>query len=70
MIDLPSLPPIRILRAFEKAGFWILREGKHTVMTNGKAAITIPHLHPVNRWTLEGIVKAAGMTAAEFRNLI
>jgi hypothetical protein len=39
-------------------------------MTNGKAVITIPRHNPVNRWTLGGIIKEAGLSVDEFRKLI
>jgi predicted RNA binding protein YcfA (HicA-like mRNA interferase family) len=70
LADIPSLPHLRVVGAFEKGGFRVLRQGKHTVMTNGKAVITIPRHNPVNRWTLAGIIKDAGMTVEEFRRLI
>src|SRR4051794_14848454 len=34
--------------AFEDAGFWILREGVHVVMTDGQHILTIPCEDPVN----------------------
>ena len=69
MADIPALPHLRIVRAFERAGFRVLRQGKHVVMTDGKAVITIPRHNPVNRWTLAGIVKEAGLSSDEFRKL-
>lgn len=41
----------------EKAGFRVLREGKHVVMTNDEAIVTVPRHNPVNRWTLGGYLK-------------
>jgi predicted RNA binding protein YcfA (HicA-like mRNA interferase family) len=67
LADLPSLPHLRVIRAFEKAGFRILRQGKHVIMTDGKAIITVPCHNPVNRWTLAGIIKEAGLTIEQFR---
>ena len=37
----------RAVRAFQKAGFRIAREGKHITMTNGDRIITIPRADPV-----------------------
>jgi hypothetical protein len=34
--------------AHERAGFRILRQGKHIVMTNGARIITIPRGNPLN----------------------
>lgn len=58
------------VRALEKAGFWVARQGKHIVMTNGKRIVTIPRHNPVNALTMGGIVKDSGLTEAEFRKLV
>jgi len=60
----------RAVRAFEKAGFWIAREGKHITMTNGERIITIPRANPVDAFTMAGIVKDAGLTIDDFRRLL
>jgi predicted RNA binding protein YcfA (HicA-like mRNA interferase family) len=69
LADVPSLPHLRVVRALEKAGFRILRQGKHVVMTDGTTILTVPRHNPVNRWTLAGILKDAGLTVEEFRKL-
>ena len=56
--------------AFQDAGFWILREGVHTVMTNGRRILTIPCEDPVLALTLEGIVRDAGLSLEKFRQLL
>ncbi len=58
------------MQAFEKAGFRIVRQGKHIVMSDGSHFITIPRRNPVNALTMGGIVKDAGMSVEEFRNLL
>jgi len=60
----------RAVRAFEKAGFKIVRQGKHIVMSDGSHFITIPRHNPVNALTMGGIVKDAGMSVEEFRELL
>ncbi|MBI3787932.1 MAG: type II toxin-antitoxin system HicA family toxin [Ignavibacteriales bacterium] len=70
MPKLPGLNHQRAVRAFEKAGFWIAREGKHITMTDGMHIITIPRANPVNSYTMAGIVKDAGLTIKEFKKLI
>ena len=61
----------RAVRAFEKAGFRVAREGaKHIVMSDGKRIITIPRHDPLNAFTLGGIVHDAGLTEEEFRTLL
>jgi hypothetical protein len=54
----------------EKAGFRIIRQGKHTIMSNDKVSIPIPRHNPINAFTLGGIVRTAGLTEEEFRDLL
>jgi hypothetical protein len=51
-------------------GFWIARQGKHIVMTDGRRIVTIPRHNPVNAMTMGGIVRDAGLTAEQFRELL
>jgi predicted RNA binding protein YcfA (HicA-like mRNA interferase family) len=70
---LPKIPGVNHLdavRAFEKAGFAIVRQGKHIVMSNGARILTIPRHNPVNAFTLGGIVRDAGLTVEQFRELL
>ena len=70
---MPRLPGInhqRALKAFEKAGFRIIRQGKHITMTNGERIITIPRANPINSFTMAGIVKDAGLGIKEFKELL
>jgi predicted RNA binding protein YcfA (HicA-like mRNA interferase family) len=56
--------------ALEKAGFTIIRQGKHIVMSDGTRQVTIPRHNPIKAFTLGGIVQDAGLTAEEFRKLL
>jgi predicted RNA binding protein YcfA (HicA-like mRNA interferase family) len=58
------------VRALEKAGFWIARQGKHIVMTDGTRVLTVPRHNPVNAITMGNIVRDAGLTNEEFRQLL
>lgn len=58
------------VRALEKAGFRIARQGKHIVMTDGVRILTIPRSNPVNAFTMGGIVRDAGISVDEFRVLL
>ena len=58
------------MRALQKAGFAIARQGKHIVMSNGIRILTIPRHNPVNAFTLGGIVRDAGLTVEQFRDLL
>jgi predicted RNA binding protein YcfA (HicA-like mRNA interferase family) len=69
----PSLPGInhqRAVKAFLKAGFRIIRQGKHITMTNDKRIITIPRASPVNAYTMGGIINDAGLSIGEFKELL
>jgi len=69
----PKLPDVNhqdAVRALEKTGFWIARQGKHIVMTDGQRIVTIPRANPVNAFTMGGIVQAAGLSVDEFRKLL
>jgi predicted RNA binding protein YcfA (HicA-like mRNA interferase family) len=58
------------VRALEKAGFRIIRQGKHIVMYNGTFQVTIPRHNPIKAFTMGGIVRDAGLTPEEFRKLL
>jgi predicted RNA binding protein YcfA (HicA-like mRNA interferase family) len=70
---LPKIPGVNHLaavRALEKAGFRVIRQGKHIVMSNGQRILTIPRHNPVNAITMGGIARDAGLTVDEFRALL
>jgi len=48
----------------------IVRQGKHIVMSNGMRILTIPRHDHVNAFTLGGIVRDAGLTVEQFRELL
>jgi predicted RNA binding protein YcfA (HicA-like mRNA interferase family) len=60
----------RAVKAFEKAGFWITRRGKHIIMTDGERIITIPKANPVNAFTMGGIIKDSGISPEKFNELL
>jgi predicted RNA binding protein YcfA (HicA-like mRNA interferase family) len=71
MPKIPGVNHLRAVRALEKAGFRILRDGKkHIVMSDGKRFLTIPRNNPVNAYTMGGIVQDAGLTVDEFKKLL
>ena len=61
---------LEAVRALEKAGFRILRQGKHIVMSNGTRIVTIPRHNPVNAITMEGIARDAGLSVEAFKKLL
>ncbi|HVF47991.1 MAG TPA: type II toxin-antitoxin system HicA family toxin [Pyrinomonadaceae bacterium] len=70
MPKLPGINHLAAVRALEKAGFRIARQGKHVVMTNGLRIVTIPRHNPVNASTMGGIVRDSGLSAEEFKELL
>lgn len=70
MPKLAGINHLEAVRALEKAGFWIARQGKHIVMTDGVRILTIPRHNPVNAFTMGGIVRDAGLTIEDFRKFL
>lgn len=70
---MPKLPGINYraaIRALEKAGFQVIREGKHTVMSNGIRIVVLPRHNPINAFTMGKIAKEAGFTVEQFKRLL
>lgn len=69
---MPKLPGVNhqeAIRALEKAGFRIARQGaKHAVMTDGVRFLTIPRHNSVN--AMGGIIRDAGLTIEQFKKLL
>ncbi|HVF51818.1 MAG TPA: type II toxin-antitoxin system HicA family toxin [Pyrinomonadaceae bacterium] len=70
MPKIPGVNHLQAVKALEKAGFRIVRQGKHIVMSDGVRILTIPRHNPVNALTLGGIVRDAGLTIEEFKKLL
>ena len=58
------------VRALEKRGFRVVRQGKHVVMTDDSRILTIPRHNPVNAFTMGGIARDAGISVEDFRKLL
>lgn len=70
MVKIAGVNHLDVIRALTKVGFSIARQGKHIVMSDGARILTIPRHNPVNAFTLGGIVRDAGLTAEQFRELL
>ena len=70
MPRIPGVNHLQAVRALEKAGFRVVRQGKHVVMTDDSRILTIPRHNPVNAVTMGGIVRDAGLTVERFRSLL
>ncbi|MGA2277984.1 MAG: type II toxin-antitoxin system HicA family toxin [Terracidiphilus sp.] len=70
MSKLPGINHLRAVAALEKAGFRVLRQGAHIIMTDGIRILTIPRHNPINAFTMGGIVRDAGLSLEQFRDLL
>jgi predicted RNA binding protein YcfA (HicA-like mRNA interferase family) len=70
MPKLAGISRQRAVKAFEKAGFRVIREGKHISMVKDDRIIIIPPNNPINAFTMAGIIKDAGLTIEEFKKLL
>ena len=70
MPKIPGVNHLDAVRALEKTGFRIVRQGKHIVMSNGQRIVTIPRHNPVNAFTMGGIARDAGLSVEQFRELL
>ena len=60
----------RVVNAFLRAGFKIIKQGKHFGMSDGTHHLTIPRHKRINPYTLKSIIKDAGLTDEKFKELI
>lgn len=72
MSKVPDLSHQRIIRALEKAGFTIIRQGKHVSMYSDERRVmaVIPRHNPVKRSTLARILKEIDLSVEEFQDLL
>jgi predicted RNA binding protein YcfA (HicA-like mRNA interferase family) len=70
MPRIPGVNHLDAVRALEKAGFAIIRQGKDIVMSDGTRQVTIPRHNPIKAFTMGGIVQDAGLAVEEFRKLL
>lgn len=76
MSELPQVQGERLVRALEKAGFYVKgKRGSHVVMVHKKdplrrAVIPVHGSKPVRPGTLKSILKGAKLSVEEIRNLI
>jgi len=70
MPRIPGVNSNEAVRAFEKAGYRIIRQGKHIIMSDGIVRLVIPRHNPINAITLGAIARDAGLTPEEFKKLL
>jgi len=49
MPKFPGVPHLRAVNALEKAGFVVIRQGKHIILCNGLRTVQVPRNNPVWR---------------------
>ena len=76
MTELPQVSGQRVIRALEKAGFVVRRQrGSHAVIVHSsdlsrRAVVPLHGAKPVKTGTLRAILKGAGVSPEEFKNLL
>lgn len=70
MTKLPQVSHERVVRALKRAGFYVLREGKHISMTDDKHLVIIPRQHMIKPGTLKQILEAAEISVEQFRDTL
>ena len=70
MGKIPGIDHSRAVKAFQRAGFEIIRQSGHIVMSDGLRTIVIPRAKPIHAVTMFGIVRDAGLTVEQFRKLL
>ncbi len=70
---MPQIPGVNFeqaIRALEKTGFRVVRQGKHVIMSDGVVRLTIPRNTPINAFTMGAIARDAGLSPEEFKKLL
>ncbi len=70
MGKIPGVNHLDAVRALQRAGFHVVRQGKHIVMSDGTRILTIPRHNPINAYTMGGIAHDAGLGVDEFKKLL
>lgn len=70
MPKLLGINHLQAVRALEKVGFSVVRQGKHIVMSSASRIVTIPRANPINAIAMGVIIRAAGLTIEEFKELL
>jgi predicted RNA binding protein YcfA (HicA-like mRNA interferase family) len=67
MPRLPGISGKRAIRALENLGFVMLRQkGSHAMLRRGDRGCVVPMHREINPWTLQGVLKQAGVEAEDF----
>jgi hypothetical protein len=61
---------LRTIAAFKRAGFRIVRQGKHVIRSDGNRRLVIPCANPKAAITMGAIARDAGLGPEQFRELL
>jgi len=70
MPRIPGISSDLAVRTFKKLGYRVIRQGKHVIMSDGVTRLVIPRHSPINAYTMGAIASDAGLTPAEFKNML
>jgi predicted RNA binding protein YcfA (HicA-like mRNA interferase family) len=74
MSSIPSLSWREVLRAFEKAGYFVHHQkGSHIILKNRSRPynrLSLPRHRTIKRGTLRGLLRQAGIKREEFLSLL
>jgi predicted RNA binding protein YcfA (HicA-like mRNA interferase family) len=70
MGKLPGVSHQQAIKALQRAGFEIIRQSGHIILSNGFTTLVVPRANPINAYTMFGIVKDAGLSVEQFRKLL
>lgn len=67
MPNLPGVSGRKAVKALERLGFVFIRQkGSHVIMRRGDRGCVVPMHREINSWTLNGVLKQAGVSVDEF----
>lgn len=71
MPNLPGVSGRKAAKALERLGFVSVRQkGSHLVMRRGDRGCVVPMHREINPWTLNGVLKQAGVSVEDFLNAL
>ena len=70
MPKLPGVNHLHAVKALEKAGFRVDRQSRHIFMSKGSIHVVVPRNNPVDAYTMAAIVRDAGMSIEQFKELL
>ena len=71
-LNMPGVPGKnhrRVVTAFGKIGYEVVRERGHIIMSDGINRLEIPRNNPINAYTMAGLIRKAGLTREQFEEL-